>query len=325
MPRPPRSSSTWAATRRCAPTSSTPSSPARAPPASARSSSSRRVWTRAPTGWTGPPAPTVFEIDQPKVLEYKSATLAEHGVEPSADAARGGRSTCGTTGRRRCASAGFDATAPTAWLAEGLLMYLPADAQDRLFEQITELSAPGSRVAAETVGRHVRGASRADAGAVRAAVAEQFGMEQRARRPGADVQRPRPRRRHRLAERRTAGRHRRVTSPTRCGGWTAGCCPRASPTTTRSRRSSSAPTAPTVSASSAPERSPVRQPGGWLGSGVLSGQEGLAMTTESVGRAQLDRRQPTSRPSSPGCARRSPPAAPATSRGASSSCRRWSG
>ena len=43
--------------------------------------------------------------------------------------------------------AGFDASLPTAWLAEGLLMYLPADAQDRLFEQVTELSAPGSRVA----------------------------------------------------------------------------------------------------------------------------------------------------------------------------------
>jgi O-methyltransferase involved in polyketide biosynthesis len=30
-------------------------------------------------------------------------------------------------------------------------MYLPADAQDRLFEQVTELSAPGSRVSAEAV------------------------------------------------------------------------------------------------------------------------------------------------------------------------------
>ena len=49
--------------------------------------------------------------------------------------------------------AGFDPALPTAWLAEGLLMYLPAEAQDRLFEQITELSAPGSRVAAEAV-RH---------------------------------------------------------------------------------------------------------------------------------------------------------------------------
>jgi methyltransferase (TIGR00027 family) len=50
--------------------------------------------------------------------------------------------------------AGFDPSAPTAWLAEGLLMYLPADAQDGLFDRVTELSAPGSRVAAETVGVH---------------------------------------------------------------------------------------------------------------------------------------------------------------------------
>jgi methyltransferase (TIGR00027 family) len=48
--------------------------------------------------------------------------------------------------------AGFDVDAPTAWLAEGLLMYLPADAQDRLFEHITELSAAGSRIAVETMG-----------------------------------------------------------------------------------------------------------------------------------------------------------------------------
>jgi O-methyltransferase involved in polyketide biosynthesis len=31
-------------------------------------------------------------------------------------------------------------------------MYLPGDAQDRLFEQVTELSAAGSRIAIETVG-----------------------------------------------------------------------------------------------------------------------------------------------------------------------------
>ncbi|HEY9265946.1 MAG TPA: class I SAM-dependent methyltransferase [Mycobacterium sp.] len=100
-----------------------------------------------------PAGTTVYEIDQPKVLEYKAATLARHGVAPSAD-------------RREVAvdlrqdwpaalvKAGFDIATPTAWLAEGLLMYLPADAQDRLFTQVTELSAPGSRVAAETMGIH---------------------------------------------------------------------------------------------------------------------------------------------------------------------------
>ncbi|GJF15294.1 putative S-adenosyl-L-methionine-dependent methyltransferase [Mycolicibacterium cyprinidarum] len=98
-----------------------------------------------------PAGTTLFEIDQPKVLEYKAATLALHGVGPTVD-------------RREVAidlrqdwptalvNAGFDSTQPTAWLAEGLLMYLPADAQDRLFTQINELSAPGSRVAAESMG-----------------------------------------------------------------------------------------------------------------------------------------------------------------------------
>ena len=44
---------------------------------------------------------------------------------------------------------GFDPTRPTAWIAEGLLIYLPPDAQDRLFDNITALSAPGSRLATE--------------------------------------------------------------------------------------------------------------------------------------------------------------------------------
>ncbi len=100
-----------------------------------------------------PASTTVYEIDQPQVLAYKSTTLADSGVTPSAD-------------RREVAidlrhdwpaalrAAGFDPTVPTAWLAEGLLMYLPAEAQDKLFTQIGELSAPGSRVSAETAPSH---------------------------------------------------------------------------------------------------------------------------------------------------------------------------
>jgi methyltransferase (TIGR00027 family) len=48
-------------------------------------------------------------------------------------------------------AAGLDTTAPTAWLAEGLLIYLPPEAQDRLFDDITALSVPGSTVATEYV------------------------------------------------------------------------------------------------------------------------------------------------------------------------------
>lgn len=98
-----------------------------------------------------PAGTTVFEIDQPKVLEYKAATLAESGATPTAqrhEVPIDLRYDWPTALRE----AGFDPTAPTAWLAEGLLMYLPADAQDRLFEQVTELSAAGSRISVETIG-----------------------------------------------------------------------------------------------------------------------------------------------------------------------------
>jgi methyltransferase (TIGR00027 family) len=100
-----------------------------------------------------PAGTTVYEIDQPKVLAYKSATLAAHGATPSAD-----RHEVPIDLRQDWPAAlvakGFDPEAPTAWLAEGLLMYLPADAQDRLFTQISELSAPGSRIAVETAASH---------------------------------------------------------------------------------------------------------------------------------------------------------------------------
>jgi methyltransferase (TIGR00027 family) len=95
----------------------------------------------------------VYEIDQPKVLAYKSATLAANGATPTAD-----RHEVPIDLRQDWPAAlvaeGFDPKAPTAWLAEGLLMYLPADAQDRLFTQISDLSAPGSRIAVETAASH---------------------------------------------------------------------------------------------------------------------------------------------------------------------------
>jgi methyltransferase (TIGR00027 family) len=97
-----------------------------------------------------PAGTEVFEIDQPLVLEYKASALAEHGVEPTA-----GRHEVPVDLRHdwpaALKAAGFDPTQPTAWLAEGLLMYLPAEAQDQLFLNIGELSAPGSRIAAETM------------------------------------------------------------------------------------------------------------------------------------------------------------------------------
>ena len=95
-----------------------------------------------------PAGTTVFEIDQPKVLEYKASTLDAHGALAKA------RRVAVAVDLRddwpaALIDAGFDPGRPTAWLAEGLLPYLPADAQDRLFELATAHSAPGSQIAVE--------------------------------------------------------------------------------------------------------------------------------------------------------------------------------
>jgi methyltransferase (TIGR00027 family) len=123
-----------------------------------------------------PAGTVVYEIDQPKVLEYKSATLSKHGVTPSA-LRREVPIDLRLDWPNALREAGFDVTVPTAWLAEGLLMYLPADAQDRLFEQITAFSAAGSRIAAETMGTHSED-RRQEMRERFARITEKMGMEQ---------------------------------------------------------------------------------------------------------------------------------------------------
>jgi methyltransferase (TIGR00027 family) len=97
-----------------------------------------------------PAGTVVYELDQPQVIEFKTTTLAGIGAEPTAT-----RRTIPIDLRAdwpaALQAAGLDTTAPTAWLAEGLLIYLPAEAQDRLFDNITALSVPGSTIATEFV------------------------------------------------------------------------------------------------------------------------------------------------------------------------------
>ncbi|AFC45530.1 hypothetical protein OCU_43110 [Mycobacterium intracellulare ATCC 13950] len=97
-----------------------------------------------------PAGTVVYEIDQPDVIAFKTDTLAGLGAAPTAQ-----RRTISIDLRDDWPAAlrdgGFDVTQPTAWSAEGLLPYLPPEAQDRLFDNITALSAPGSRVATEHV------------------------------------------------------------------------------------------------------------------------------------------------------------------------------
>lgn len=95
-----------------------------------------------------PAGTCVFELDQPSVIEFKTWVLADAGVTPTA-----ARVAVGVDLRDDWPKAlrdnGFDADVPTAWIAEGLLIYLPPEAQDRLLDHISALSAPGSVLATE--------------------------------------------------------------------------------------------------------------------------------------------------------------------------------
>lgn len=98
-----------------------------------------------------PAGTTVYELDQPKVLEFKSSTLRQCGAEPAAklvDVAVDLRQDW----PEALQQAGFDPSAPTAWSVEGLLPFLPAAAQELLLERVNALSAPGSRIAVEAPG-----------------------------------------------------------------------------------------------------------------------------------------------------------------------------
>jgi methyltransferase (TIGR00027 family) len=95
-----------------------------------------------------PDGTTIFELDRPEVLDFKREVLAGQGARPRAE-------------RREVAidlredwpqalrDTGFDAAKPSAWIAEGLLIYLPAAAEEQLFTGIDSLAGPGSHVAVE--------------------------------------------------------------------------------------------------------------------------------------------------------------------------------
>ncbi|MGK2879443.1 MAG: SAM-dependent methyltransferase [Mycobacterium sp.] len=95
-----------------------------------------------------PHGTVVYELDQPDVITFKTRTLTELGAAPAADL-RNVSIDLRDDWPKALRDAGFDADQRSAWSAEGLLMYLPPEAQDRLFDNITALAAPGSRVATE--------------------------------------------------------------------------------------------------------------------------------------------------------------------------------
>ena len=92
----------------------------------------------------------VYEVDLPDVIEFKTSTLSKQRAAPTAE-----RRTVAVDLRddwpAALQAAGFDPQAPAAWSAEGLVVYLPPEAQDALFDNITALSAPESQLASEFV------------------------------------------------------------------------------------------------------------------------------------------------------------------------------
>lgn len=90
----------------------------------------------------------VFEVDLPEVLAFKQSVLDARAAAPKCV-----RTTVPADLHDDWSavldSAGFDRSRPTAWLIEGLLVYLDHEAAERLLTTVDALSAPGSHVAFE--------------------------------------------------------------------------------------------------------------------------------------------------------------------------------
>jgi methyltransferase (TIGR00027 family) len=97
-----------------------------------------------------PQGTVLYEVDLPEVIDFKTSTLRGLGAAPTVE-----RRTVAVDLRddwpAALRAAGFDPQAPSAWSAEGLVVYLPPEAQDALFGNITALSATNSQVASEFV------------------------------------------------------------------------------------------------------------------------------------------------------------------------------
>jgi len=100
------------------------------------------------------PGRAIYEIDQPAVLAFKTETLRFHDAEPACRYIPIGHDLRQDWPKALCNN-GFDPHQPTAWLAEGLLPYLPATAQDLLLDRIRALSAKGSRIAVDALSASV--------------------------------------------------------------------------------------------------------------------------------------------------------------------------
>jgi len=91
------------------------------------------------------PTARFWEIDHPATQRHKVRACSEIGTERvhfvAVDLSAAGLDTEALVG------SGFDPAKPTFWIAEGLLMYFPADIVPSLMRTLGSLSAPGSQLA----------------------------------------------------------------------------------------------------------------------------------------------------------------------------------
>jgi len=88
------------------------------------------------------PTAAFWEIDHPATQRHKVRACSEIGIERvhfvAVDLATAGLE------REALIGGGFDPAKRTFWIAEGLLMYFPADVVSSLIKTLSTLSAPGS-------------------------------------------------------------------------------------------------------------------------------------------------------------------------------------
>ncbi|SDN87317.1 SAM-dependent methyltransferase [Lentzea jiangxiensis] len=102
-----------------------------------------------------PPGTRLFELDLPELVEFKEDALHDLGARPACERVV---VSCDLRDDWPTAliRAGFDPNRPTAWLLEGLFMFLPPDAGERLLYWVSALSARDSTLALEHVNRAFR-------------------------------------------------------------------------------------------------------------------------------------------------------------------------
>jgi methyltransferase (TIGR00027 family) len=100
-----------------------------------------------------PAGTTLYEIDQPQVIAFKRTELSRFGAAPTTEL-KSVAIDLRDDWVAALTGAGFDPQQPSAWIAEGLLGYLPPEAQDSLLDAVTELAATGSMIGIEAIPDH---------------------------------------------------------------------------------------------------------------------------------------------------------------------------